>query len=138
MVNKKAIIKLLPSILVVAITMIGLMVYFEMVGFDLTPTHDKHIEKVVDIEGFDNLDLETGFCKSHEGNREELNKSCGELTKNSCTTTDCCVYAKMKGEEKCFSGDKDGPTFRRNSEGKTYDIDFYYFKDNCFGKGCSE
>ena len=99
---------------------------------------DKYVEKIVDVEGFDGLNLEAGFCKSHEGNRNELNKSCGELTKNSCVSTDCCVYAKMSGEEKCFSGDEHGPTFRRNSDGKTYDVDYYFFKDKCFGNGCED
>ena len=127
-----------PAILIVAVIMIGLMVYFGMIGFDLTPVQDKYIEKVVDVEGYDNLNLEHGFCKSHEGNSSGLNKSCGELTKDSCMITDCCVYAKMKGEEKCFSGDEHGPTFRRNSDGKTYDIDYYYFKNKCFGTGCSK
>lgn len=131
---------LLPAILIVSVIMIGMIVYFGMVGFDLTPIKDTYVEKIVDVEGFDtlNLDLEKGFCKSHEGNRSELNKSCGELTKNSCVATDCCVYAKMNGEEKCFSGDEHGPTFRRNKDGKTHDIDYYYFKNKCYGKECPE
>jgi len=128
--------KLGPLMLIVSIIMIGLIVYFGIIGFDLTQIEDKYVEKIVDVEGFDGLNLETGFCKSHEGNRNELNKSCGELTKNSCVSTDCCVYAKMQGEEKCYSGDAHGPTFRRNSDGKTYDIDYYFFKDKCFGSGC--
>ena len=129
---------LIPSMLIVVVLMIGAIVYFGIIGFDLTPIKDPYVEKVVDIEAFDNLDLESGFCKSHEGDRNKLNVSCGKLTKNSCLATDCCVYAKMKGEEKCFSGDEHGPTFRRNSDGKTYDIDYYYFKNKCFGTGCDK
>ena len=128
---------LIPSILIVVVLMIGAIVYFGIIGFDLTPIKDSYVEKVVDIEAFDNLDLESGFCKSHEGDRNKLNTSCGKLTKNSCLATDCCVYAKMEGEEKCFSGDEHGPTFRRNTNGKTKDIDFYYFKNKCFGKECN-
>ena len=136
MSTREIISKLGPAILIVAVTMIGMMVYFGMIGFDLTPVQDKYVSKIVDVEGFDNLNLENGFCKSHQGNRAELNKSCGELTKDSCMITDCCVYANMNGEDKCFSGDEHGPTFRRNSDGKTYDIDYYYFKNKCFGRGC--
>ena len=128
---------LIPSILIVVVLMIGAIVYFGIIGFDLTPIKDPYVEKVVDIEAFDNLDLESGFCKSHEGDRNKLNVSCGKLTKNSCLATDCCVYAKMGGEEKCFAGDEHGPTFRRNTNGKTKDIDFYYFKNKCFGKECN-
>lgn len=128
---------LIPSILIVVVLMIGAIVYFGIIGFDLTPIKDSYVEKVVDIEAFDNLDLESGFCKSHEGDRNKLNTSCGKLTKNSCLATDCCVYAKMEGEENCFAGDEHGPTFRRNTNGKTKDIDFYYFKNKCFGKECN-
>lgn len=131
---------LLPAILIVFVIMIGMIVYFDMIGIDLTSMKNTNIEKIVEVEGFDTvkLDLETGFCNSHEGNSSKLNKSCGELTKNSCMATDCCVYAKMNGEEKCYSGDKHGPTFRRNENGKTYDIDYYYFKNKCYGKDCPE
>ncbi len=43
----------------------------------------------------------------------------------------------MHGEEKCHSGDEHGPTFRRDNNGKTKKIDYYYFKNKCFGN-CSE
>jgi len=128
----------IAPMITIAVIIIALIVYFGIVGFDLTPVEDPHIEKIVDVEGFDNIDLETGFCKHHEGDRNGLNESCGQLTKDSCMATDCCVYAKMRGEEKCFAGDKHGPTFRRNANGKTYDIDFYYFKDKCYGAECPE
>jgi hypothetical protein len=119
----------------VGIFILGLMVFFSIIDFDLTPVEDKHIEKVVDIEAFDSM-TSTGFCKSHEGDRKSLQESCSKLTKDNCLATSCCVYAKMKGKEQCHSGDQHGPTFRRNENGKTHDIDYYYFRHKCYGNGC--
>ena len=70
------------------------------------------------------------------GERSRLQESCNELTKKNCLATSCCVYAKMQGKEKCHSGDEHGPTFRRDEIGKTHDVDYYYFKNNCYGKEC--
>ena len=127
--------KLGPPSLSVAILILGLMVFFSIIGFDLTPVQDKQIEKVVDIEAFDSM-ASTGFCKSHEGDRKSLQESCSKLSKDNCLATSCCVYAKMQGKEQCHSGDIHGPTFRRNEQGKTHDIDYYYFRHKCYGDGC--
>ena len=123
-----------PIISVVVITL-GIMVFFSIIGFDLLPVQDKQIEKVVDIEAFNSM-ATTSFCKSHEGNRNKLQESCSKLTKDNCTATSCCVYAKMQGKEQCHSGDISGPTFRRDKNGKTHDIDYYFYRNKCFGKGC--
>ena len=133
--NAEFIKKLGPSALSVSILIIGIMVFFSIIGFDLTPVEDKQIEKVVDIEAFDSM-ASTGFCKNHEGDRKSLQESCSKLTKDNCVATSCCVYAKMKGKEQCHSGDIHGPTFRRNEQGKTHDIDYYYFRHKCYGDGC--
>ena len=125
-VSEDLINKIGPLSLSVAILILGLMVFFSIIGFDLTPVQDKQIEKVVDIEAFDSM-ASTGFCKNHEGDRKSLQESCLKLTKDNCLATSCCVYAKMQGKEQCHSGDQHGPTFRRNEHGKTYDIDYYYF-----------
>jgi len=128
--------KLGPLMLSIAIIIIGLMVFFSIIEFKLTPVKDVTIQKVVDIEAFENP--ENGFCKSHEGKRQELQKECNKLTRDNCLATSCCVYAKMEGEEKCYSGDIHGPTFKRDKNGKTKDIDYYYFQNKCLGKGCKE
>jgi hypothetical protein len=124
-----------PLSLSIGILILGLMVFFSIIGFDLNPVQDKQIEKVVDIEAFDSI-ASTGFCKNHEGDRKSLQESCLKLTKDNCLATSCCVYAKMQGKEQCHSGDQHGPTFRRNENGKTYDIDYYYFRHKCYGENC--
>lgn len=127
---------MIPLMISVAVIIIGLMVFFAIIEFDLLPVKDRTIQKVVDIETFNNM--EQGFCKSHEGNRNELQISCNKLTRDNCLATSCCVYAKMDGIEKCHSGDINGPTFRRDGNGKTKDIDYYYFRNKCIGKECSK
>lgn len=125
-----------PQMLSVAIVMIGLMVFFAIIEFNLTPVRDIHIQKEVQIEAFDTKN--DGFCKTHEGDRNKLQKSCSELTRDNCLATSCCVYAKMEGIEQCHSGDLNGPTFKRDKDGKTKNIDYYYFRNKCIGNGCKE
>lgn len=124
----------IPQMLSVAIIIIGLMVFFSIIEFNLSSVRVLQVEKMVDvIETFNNND---GFCKTHEGNRNKLEKSCSELTKDNCLATSCCVYAKIDGTVQCHSGDINGPTFKRDDNGKTKNIDYYYFRNKCFGNGC--
>jgi hypothetical protein len=127
-----------PHMISVSIIIIGLIVFFAMIEFNLNPVRDVYIEKQVDIEAFDNKDSTVGFCKSHEGDRSKLQKSCSKLTRDNCLATSCCVYAKMDGIEQCHSGDINGPTFKRDPNGKTNNIDYYYFKNKCIGDGCKK
>ena len=130
--------KLGPLMISVAVVIIGLIVFFAIIEFKMTPVKDVYVEKIVDIEAFENNINGESFCKSHEGKRTELQTSCSKLTKDNCLATSCCVYAKMEGEELCHSGDINGPTFKRDKNGKTKDIDYYFFKNKCFGKGCEK
>ena len=110
----------------VTIIMLGILVYFSIIGFNLNPSRDVHVQKVVEIESFENNDndndndnrTQTSFCKTHEGDRNNLQNSCSKLTKNNCLATSCCVYALMDGREQCHSGDINGPTFKRDDNGK--------------------
>ena len=144
--------KLTPQMLSVAIIIIGLIVFFAIIEFKLTPIQDRQVEKVVNIEAFNNnannanndnntnntnnANDNNGFCKTHEGDRNKLQESCSEMTKDNCLATSCCVYALMDGKEQCHSGDINGPTFKRDKNGKSKDIDYYYFRNKCFGTGC--
>ena len=125
-----------PQMLSVAIVIIGILVFFGLIEFNLSPINNKQIEKIVEIEAFNNNNYDTGFCKTHEGDRNKLQESCSKMTKDNCLATSCCVYAKMDGTEQCHSGDINGPTFKRDSAGKSKNIDYYYFRNKCFGKGC--
>ena len=68
----------------------------------------------------------------------QLNKACNDLTRDNCLATSCCVYAKIEDNESCYAGGEDGPTFKRDENGKTKDIDFYWYKNKCYGKNCEK
>ena len=127
-----------PHIISVSIIIIGLIVYFAIIEFKLNSVRNTRVEKVVEIEAFENgkdsnnSSIQSSFCKTHEGDRNKLQTSCSKLTKNNCLATSCCVYAKMEGKEQCHSGDINGPTFKRHDNGKTKNIDYYEFRNNCF------
>jgi len=128
-----------PHMISVSVVMIGLLVFFAIIEFKLNSNPNTHVEKIVEIEGFEtangnNSNIPSSFCKTHEGDRNKLQTSCSKLTKSNCLATSCCVYAQMDGKEQCHSGDINGPTFKRDDNGKTKNIDYYEFRNNCFGE----
>jgi hypothetical protein len=93
------------------------------------------------IEGYETmpetniiLDNKDAFCESHRGSSNILEESCGKLTKRNCLETSCCVFTS---EDKCVAGSEGGPTFNSDSNGKTKNLDYYYYKEKCFGPKCS-
>jgi hypothetical protein len=71
------------------------------------------------------------FCKTKSG--ANLEKSCNEITQGNCGKTSCCVWTS---NNKCKSGNANGPTFNTNAAGKTNSLTYYYFKGQCYGSGC--
>lgn len=97
--------------------------------------------QVYKIEGYemmsetDNiLNNKDAFCESHRGSSNILEESCGKLTKRNCLETSCCVFTS---EDKCLAGGEGGPTFNSDSNGKTKNLDYYYYKEKCFGPKCN-
>ena len=124
-----------PHMISVSVVIIGLIVFFAIIEFKLNSSENIGVER----EGFENNsdnNMEKSFCKTHEGDRNKLQTSCSKLTKNNCLATSCCVYAKMDDKEQCHSGDISGPTFKRDENGKTKKIEYYHFRNNCFGNKC--
>jgi hypothetical protein len=80
------------------------------------------------------LNNSDSFCKTHKGSSGNLEKSCGNLTQNNCNSTSCCVWTS---NNKCVAGNADGPKFNSDKHGKTKDLDYYYFKGQCYGDNCS-
>jgi hypothetical protein len=88
-----------------------------------------------DPDAADSLDakLKAGFCKSYLGKPAELETECGKMSKNSCTATSCCVWARMGSAESCVSGNEYGPIFKNNPNGSPKPLDYYYFENKCSG-----
>jgi len=126
-----------PNMISVSVIIIGLMVFFAIIEFKLNSIDVPKKSSVIEVEGFVNSnndnDKYSSFCKTHEGDRNKLQTSCSKLTKSNCLATSCCVYADMDGKEQCHSGDINGPTFKRDENGKTKPIKYYEFRNNCFG-----
>jgi len=70
------------------------------------------------------MDFASSFCDEAIKGGDILSK-CGALTNTNCNATSCCVWTK----DKCVPGDADGPTFNTDENGKTKDIDYYYYKN---------
>jgi hypothetical protein len=79
------------------------------------------------------LNKNNAFCESHRGSSNTLDESCSNLTQQNCTSTSCCVWTS---ENKCKAGDKSGPTFNSDANGKTRPFDYYYFQTKCYGPKC--
>ena len=76
------------------------------------------------------LSNKTNYLFGNEGNLLEKDKACGSLlTKDSCGSVDCCVWAKKNKTKnfRCVGGDAGGATY----DGHSYDE--YYYKNKMFG-----
>ena len=73
------------------------------------------------------------FCQSYKGNSGNLNTACGNLTNQNCNATSCCI---LTSDKKCVAGNADGATYNTNSNGKTINLDYYYYQNKCYGDKC--
>lgn len=141
----------IDAISIVVVVMIGALVYQQIMHMqnetDGSGVTKPKISQTVIVETFDNADsaaandamdsldakLKAGFCKSHLGKPAELETDCGKLSKDSCTSTSCCVWAKMDSKESCVSGNQHGPIFKNGTNGSPKTLDYYYFENKCSG-----
>jgi hypothetical protein len=116
-------------------------VRLSLIGFNLdTPDMPKKLLQVVTIEGLQNppdtsivMNKSDAFCEKHRGSSGSLNGECAKLTDKNCNTASCCVLVNGK---KCAAGNADGPTFNTDKNGKTKNLDFYYYQNKCYGSKC--
>jgi len=73
------------------------------------------------------------FCESTQLSGNESKQGCQKLTQNNCRSTSCCIWTS---NEKCDAGGKDGLLFNTDTNGKVIPLDYYYYKDTCYGKKC--
>lgn len=73
------------------------------------------------------------FCEHHRGSSHILEQSCGKLTQGNCNSTSCCVWTS---NNKCVAGNANGATFNTDKNGKTNALDYYYYKNKCYGPKC--
>jgi len=134
--------KFFLNVLIVVFLFFALSVFINLVGLNLNekqPT--KKLLQVVTIEGLANpkpntsiiVNKSNAFCENHRGSSHILEQSCGELTQDNCNSTSCCVWTS---NNKCVAGKANGPTFNTNKNGKTKNLDYYYYQNKCYGSKC--
>lgn len=133
--------KYILKVFIFVFLIFALIVFINSIGLNLNDTKPKKLLQVITMEGLENIDTNIilpsaksdAFCETERGSSGALDKSCGNLTKNNCNTTSCCVWTS---DSKCVAGGIQGPTFNSHSNGKTKKLDYYYFQNKCYGEKC--
>jgi hypothetical protein len=126
--------KCILKIVIVVSLILSSIIFINSIGLNL------NAKKLLTVEGLTNppdtsiiINKSDAFCESHRGSSGTLDKSCGKLTKNNCNSTSCCVWTS---NNMCLAGGAKGPTFNTDSNGKTKQLDYYYFQNKCHGAKC--
>lgn len=69
-------------------------------------------------------------CNDNKNDIAALNAQCGLLTEYNCKRIGCCVFTS---QNKCVAGNSSGPSAEYSSN-----IDYYYYKNKCYGSKCPE
>lgn len=118
-----------PYIVAVAITLLTMIIIFNILGINLNPPKNTKIEKVVTIENFDTHPTLDTIPKSHNYDLNKTHGTCKGLSHNSCTNASFCV---LLDSDKCVGGSKRGPTYiTENNAPVQYTS--YIHKGKCYG-----
>jgi hypothetical protein len=132
--------KYILKVFIIVFLILSLIAFINTLGLNLNeePTQKKLLQ-VVTIEALElpntsiPMSKSQAFCDVHKGSSGSLDESCGRLTRGNCNDTSCCVWTS---NQKCAAGGIDGPTFNTDTNGKTKQLDYYYFQGKCYGSGC--
>lgn len=123
------------EVFLIIFVLIFAMMIISMYNLDMSPDSLRHADTAnqlkisTTIEGFDKIGNQT-FCDKYSSNPNNLNTECGKFGEGTCNTTKCCVW--LNGE-KCVAGDKNGPTFMSDDDGKQIEVKKYMFRKKCYG-----
>jgi hypothetical protein len=135
------------NVFIVVFLFFAFGVFINSIGLQLNAKPPpKKLLQVVTIEGLTNnnnnetkdntsiiVNKSDAFCQHHTGSSHILENSCGKLTQGNCNTTSCCVWTS---NNKCVAGKAKGPTFNTDDNGKTKNLDYYYYQNKCYGSKC--
>jgi hypothetical protein len=133
--------KFILNVFITVVIIFALISFISTIGINLdTPEEPKKLLQVVTVEGLKNkldtsiiMNKSDAFCEKYRGSSDSLNTACTKLTDKNCKSTSCCVLVNGK---KCTAGNADGPTFNTDKNGKTKNIDYYYYRSKCYGNKC--
>ena len=135
------IIKYVLNVFIIVLLIIALIVLMNTIGINLNIDEPpKKLLQVITIEGLKEREppIKTGadaFCESYKGSSGDLNTACSKLTNKNCNSTSCCI---LSSDKKCVAGNADGPTYNTDSNGKTINLDYYYYQNKCYGDKCPD
>ena len=142
--------KFILNVFIVVFLFFALVAFIHSIGLNLNEKQPpKKLLQVVTIEGMTNdnstpipkppqntsiiANKSEAFCQHHKGASHILEQSCGKLTNENCNSTSCCVWTS---NNKCVAGKEKGPTFNTDDNGKTKNLDYYYYQNKCYGPKC--
>ena len=126
-------VKYILKIFIIVFLIFALIVFINSIGLNLNiEEQPRELIKVITIEGLNNkpdtsiiMNSSDAFCQNFRGSSGKLDDACGKMTRNNCNNTSCCVWTS---DEKCRAGTAEGPTFNSEKNGKTRELDYYYFQ----------
>jgi hypothetical protein len=138
-INKKNILSIVILLLFFFISF--LFLYFNYANREIMEEMGKMQKMQKMQEGLKDMYIETNlssdfsksFCESTNSSGAELQTECQKLTQDNCRSTSCCIWTS---NQKCDAGGKDGLLFNTGLNGKQIPLDYYYYKDTCYGKNC--
>lgn len=121
------------KIFIIVFLIFALIVFINSIGLNLKiEEKPRELIKVITIEGLNNksdtsiiMNSSDAFCQSYRGSSGKLDSACGKMTRNNCLDTSCCVWTS---DDKCRAGNASGPTFNSDKNGKSRELDYYYFQ----------
>jgi hypothetical protein len=135
------------KIFIVILFLFLLFAFINYLGINLYSNKPLKLLRLATIEGLTTENLTNpkpdtsiiqnksdAFCEHHRGSSHILEQSCGKLTQDNCNSTSCCVWTS---NNKCVAGKANGPTFNTDKNGKTNNLDYYYYQNKCYGSKCS-
>jgi len=136
--------KYILKVSIIVFLILSVIAFINTIGINLNEEpRQKKLLQVVTVEAIEGLgNLSTSipmsksqaFCDVNKGSSGSLDESCGRLTRGNCNDTSCCVWTS---NQKCAAGGIDGPTFNSDANGKTKQLDYYYFQGKCYGTNCN-
>lgn len=90
---------------------------------------DSMFEKIVEKNSQD-------FCETLQGKSDEIEELCKKQTDGKCKARSCCVLVHSNENTQCLAGDKQGPIYHTDTNGKNINFDYYYYQNKCYGISC--
>ena len=133
------------------IIIITLLVLISILGINMDPIHDTHVQKIVTVENFDNSAEDSGISSSTKIDENDIpipdntsaicdsgyflherEEKCRQLTKKNCLLTDCCGWLIEKGKKDgiCVSGDDRGLGYHTNDADEEIIVDKWFHRSH--------